>query len=166
MLRRLLEIVRDFLTKLLTVDPNYPPDTIIISCDGSILKNPGGRCAIGVVIMVPGNPPLELSEFTNGTTNNEAEFDAIYMGLSNVLSLFPVNAFHVQVESDSRVVIESLNGKWKLKKSRLIRRRDFILEASTALEKGITFKWRRRNSTPALKLANNLAQIKNGVKIH
>lgn len=166
MLRRLLEIIRDLLDRLLLTKPDYPPGTVIISCDGSILKNPGGRCSVGVVILVPGNPPIELSEFTPSSTNNEAEFDAVYLGLSTVLGMFPSNAFSVQIESDSKLVIESLNQRWKLKEQRLQHKRDMILELAKIPEKGTTFVWRRRNSTLSLRRANDLAQTKNGVKPH
>lgn len=166
MIRQALQIIRDLLDRLLTVQPNYPQETVIISCDGSILKNPGGRCTVGVVILAPGNPSLELSEFTPSTTNNEAEFDAVYLGLSTVMAMYPSNVFPIQIESDSKVVVESLRGNYKLKEDRLARRRDVILELARHIERGVTFVWRKRNSTPALKRANALAQIKNGVKVH
>jgi ribonuclease HI len=149
------------------VQPNYPPETVIVSCDGSILKNPGGRCSVGVVILAPGNNnTLELAEFTPSSTNNEAEFDAVYLGISTVLAMYPSNAYAIQVESDSKVVVESLRGNYKLKEERLARRRNVILELTEHVERGVTFVWRKRNSTPGLKRANALAQIKNGVKVH
>jgi ribonuclease HI len=146
-------------------EPVNTGSVITISCDGSILKNPGGRCAVGVVIQVPKTPPLEISQFTPSSTNNEAEFDAIYLGISNAAGLSLVE-YPIVVESDSKIVVDSLNKKITLKEPRLMKKRDLILEAVDVLPSDLTFTWKRRNSTTGLRRANDLAQTLNGVKPH
>lgn len=142
-------------------------NVLVLSCDGSILKNPGGRCAVGAVIQVPGNDPVDIAQFTPSSTNNEAEFDAIYVGLSNVFALYQGDCEEIIVESDSKIVIDSLNGKCVLKAPKLVKKRDLILEKVGAEATApLSFVWKKRNSTSGLLRANNLAQSLNGVKNH
>lgn len=163
----LREIVALFDKHLISSKEKEPAPVagITVSCDGSILKNPGGRCTIGAVIQVPGNKPIELSQYTPSTTNNEAEYDAIYVGLTNLTTLY-YGDYPIVVESDSKLVVDSLNNVVKLKEERLIKKRDMILEVVGLVDTNISFVWKRRNSTPGLRRANDLAQLLNGVKPH
>lgn len=171
---KILREIRDTLQSIVELlDKNLPEKkteqptqaVITVSCDGSILKNPGGRCSVGVVIQIPGNKPNELSQFTPSSTNNEAEYDAIYLGLTTLTTLF-YGDFPILIESDSKLVVDSLNKTVKLKEERLIKKRDLILEVVGLVEANISFVWKRRNSTPGLRRANDLAQLLNGVKPH
>lgn len=168
-LRELLDEIDDALYAI-GVEENASDEddeTLTLSCDGSILKNPGGRCAVGAVIQVPGNDPVDIAQFTPSKTNNEAEFDAIYVGLSNVFSLYQIGCEEIVVESDSKLVVDSLNGKCTLKTANLVKKRDLILEKVTQEQLvPVSFVWKKRNSTPGLLRANNLAQSLNGVKNH
>ena len=132
-------------------------DKIIISCDASIKVNPGGPSSVGVVIQGHGKT-LELSQGSPATSNNQAEYDAIYFGLTTLMSLANNPGKPVEVRSDSQLVIRQLNGEIKCNDEKLIKRRDIILELVSALPVEVNFQWRPRNSTPELKLANYLAQ--------
>lgn len=134
---------------------------IVISCDASITKNPGGKAAVGVVISMPTctrQKNLEFAKPTKATTNNEAEYDAIYMGLTTLVNLKNNPGCLVEIRSDSRIVVEQVNGKMKCNKPELIKKRDMIRELVGTLPFQVRLTWRPRNSTPELEQANYLAQ--------
>lgn len=140
----------------------------IISCDASIKKNPGGPSSIGVVIDSP-NPKDKRREMSQGTpakTNNQAEIDAIYIGLTTLVNLKNRPEPKIEVRSDSQLVINLLNGDYKCHDEILKKRRNSILELVQAIPVPVEFVWRPRNSTPELELANFLAQDYLGIKRH
>ena len=146
-------------------------DCITISCDASILKNPGGPSAVGFVIDFAKKDQANLStgRFCKASTNNQAEYDAIFFALSALIDLCgganitaPIN-----VISDSLLVVDQLNGHKKCNDEKLKHKRDLILELSGSLPRtSVMFSWKPRNSTPALKQANDMAQNLLGVKNH
>jgi ribonuclease HI len=145
-----------------------PDDKIIISCDASITKNPGGDAAVGFVIRFPEKeeiPEIKMSRRTPSKTNNEAEYDAVYEGLVTLFNkhtpLYPV-----EVRSDSMLVVRQLNGTYKSNKPELSRKAQSIHELVRATGHPVTIEWRERNSTPDLMSANFLAQDLLGVKRH
>lgn len=132
---------------------------VIISCDASIKKNPGGPSSIGVVIQHPGQQePLKISQIVKATTNNEAEYDAVYFGLMSLSNLSNNPGTTVEVRSDSLLVIDQLKGTKACRNEKLERRRKLILELAEGLPFPVEWVWRPRNSTPELKEANYLAQ--------
>ena len=145
-------------------------DCITISCDASILKNPGGPSAVGFVIDFAKKDQANLStaRFCKASTNNQAEYDAIFFSLSTLIDLcgganitVPIN-----VISDSLLIIDQLNGVKKCNDENLRHKRDLILELSGSLPASVIFSWKPRNSTPELKQANDMAQNLLGVKNH
>ncbi len=143
---------------------------ITISCDASILKNPGGPSAVGFVIDFAKRDQANLStaRFCKASTNNQAEYDAIFFSLSALIDLcgganitVPIN-----VISDSLLIIDQLNGQKKCNDERLRHKRDLILELTGSLSTSVIFSWKPRNSTPELKQANDMAQNLLGVKNH
>jgi ribonuclease HI len=145
------------------------PNHIILSCDASITKNPGGEVAVGVVVEWPKNSPntkTGYSQRTRSTTNNQGEYDAIYIGISNLMNLHNNPGCELEVRSDSKLVIDQLTGKSKCNDPELQRRRDLILELIASLPVPVRFVWRPRNSTPALTEANYRAQDALGVSRH
>lgn len=144
--------------------PNKQEEKVIISCDASITKNPGGDAAVGFVIECPGSKTLKISKGTPSRTNNQAEYDAVYEALTTLFDLKNNLSYPVEVRSDSKLVIRQLNGEWQCNDKDLDRRRKIILELVNQLPVEIKFVWFPRNSTPALKLANNEAQNYLGVR--
>lgn len=140
-------------------------DKIIISCDASIKVNPGGPASVGCVIEI-GNKPLQLAQGSNATSNNQAEYDAIYFALTTLMNLNNNPGKPLEIRSDSQLIIRQLNGDIKCSDEKLQRRRDLILEYVKQLPIPVKFVWRPRNSTPELKLANHLAQDFLGVPRH
>ena len=149
-------------------EPSVQPlQHIVVSCDASITENPGGRVAVGVVIEVKNEPPIELFRIMpKSKTCNEGEYDAVYIGLTQVMSLKNNPGCEIEVRSDSKLVVDQINNKMKCNKPQLVRRRDAIRELVQTLPVPVSFQWRPRNSTVALERANFLAQDALGVRRH
>ncbi len=140
---------------------------ISISCDASIKKNPGGPSSVGVIIRQPDQKEsIQIAMVTKATTNNQAEYDAIYTGLITLLNISNRPKYPVTIYSDSQLVINQLRKKSTCNDKSLQKRRDMILATAAEIEAGVTFEWRPRNSTEDLKNANYLAQDKLNVKRH
>lgn len=141
-------------------------DRVIISCDASIKENPGGPSSVGFVIRKGNDKPISMSKNSPATTNNQAEYDAIYEGLTTFFHLNNNPLCAVEVRSDSQLVVNQLNGEMKCQDASLTRRRDTILEFVRVLPVPVVIKWLPRNSTPDLQQANYLAQDLLGVSRH
>lgn len=174
----MLVSTKDFLLRLkecLTIEDqpeeevtsNPVTEQIIISCDASIKENPGGPAAVGIVINNPRIAKnLELARSTKATTNNQAEYDAVYTGLVTFVNLNNNPGMPIVIRSDSQLVIRQLKKEIQCQDKQLIKRRDLILELAGELPVPVTFEWRPRNSTTELELANHLAQDLLGVPRH
>ncbi len=90
------------------------PSNLIIEADGGSRGNPGiagsGACVIDADT---GEVILEISKFIGVATNNVAEYLALVAGLEGAYSL-NVDA-RVLVRMDSKLVIEQMAGRWKIK---------------------------------------------------
>lgn len=139
---------------------------VIISCDASIKINPGGPASVGVVIEQNKKKDLELVRHSKSNTNNQAEYDAIYFGLTCFLNVCNNPQALIEIRSDSQVIVSQLNGEMKCHDQVLKQKRDSIWKLAKACPSPIKFEWRPRNSTPGLKKANYLAQDILGVKLH
>lgn len=135
-----------------------PPEKVIVSCDASIKKNPGGPAAVGFVIQDRDKPPIRMAHPTPATTNNQAEYDAVYQALTTYAGLVNNPGCEIEVRSDSQLVVKQLNGEMQCNDKKLEKRRDTILELTKELPVPVKFVWRPRNSTPELESANYLAQ--------
>lgn len=150
------------------ITPITPPDVdhIIISCDASIKRNPGGPAAVGIVIQRPGVKTIRFAQGTPSTTNNQAEYDAIYTGLTTLVDLVNSPQYEIEVRSDSKLVIQQLTKEIECNDSKLKNKRDMILELVAQIPALVRFEWRPRNSTPELETANFLCQDALGVPRH
>jgi ribonuclease HI len=94
-------------------------DVVTVYCDGGSRGNPG-PAAIGAVVLDPSTtPPTRLavvSERIGVTTNNVAEYRALIAGLEAARE-FPSRV--MQVRADSKLVIEQVEGRWKVKQAHL-----------------------------------------------
>jgi len=94
-------------------------DSVIVYADGGSRGNPGPS-AIGAVVFDPStSPPTRLaavSERIGVTTNNVAEYKALIAGLQAAQQFSPGT---VHVRADSKLVIEQLAGRWKVKQPHL-----------------------------------------------
>jgi len=90
---------------------------IIIYADGGARNNPG-PAAIGVII-----EEKEYSKFLGQTTNNEAEYQAVIFALKKVKQLIgkgKCKKTEIEIKSDSELLINQLNGQYKIKEKNLV----------------------------------------------
>jgi ribonuclease HI len=102
-----------------------PPDgdglrgEVVVYCDGGARGNPG-PAAVGAVVLDPStSPPTRLavvSERIGETTNNVAEYQALIAGLEAARQ-FPSHV--IRVRADSMLVIEQLEGRWRVRQPHL-----------------------------------------------
>ena len=86
---------------------------LIIRTDGGSRGNPG-PAGIGVVIEnADTNEVIEThAKFLGKTTNNQAEYKAVILGLERAVVL---GAAHVEVVADSELLIKQARGEYRVK---------------------------------------------------
>jgi ribonuclease HI len=85
---------------------------VIVACDGAARGNPG-PAGIGVHITTPGGRVLAtIARGIGVATNNVAEYRAVIEGLRRAAEL---GAQHVILRSDSRLLMEQLAGRFRVK---------------------------------------------------
>ncbi len=89
---------------------------VVIFTDGAADPNPG-PAAIGVIIKdEQGKLIARISQCIGTTTNNQAEYKAIIAALEKAIKL---GATHVEINSDSELVVRQLSGIYRVKKAAL-----------------------------------------------
>lgn len=88
-----------------------------IQADGGARGNPGPAGAGAVIYDEQRNVVGEVSKFLGHATNNVAEYTAILSALELLLSKLGDEArtTRVAVEMDSKLVVEQMSGKWRIK---------------------------------------------------
>jgi ribonuclease HI len=90
--------------------------TLRVFTDGAARGNPG-PAGLGVVIEDEHGMRLRgLHRWLGVATNNEAEYHALIEGLKAVAEWKPDR---LEVYLDSKLVVEQVNGRWKVKEARL-----------------------------------------------
>lgn len=112
----------------------------IIYSDGGSRGNPGPS-ASGFVIMTEGNEVVsEGGAYLGITTNNVAEYQAVYLGLERAQEL---GVRVVDFRMDSLLVVNQMNGLWKIKHPDLAVIHHRIHELASKFEK-VSFSHVRR----------------------
>ena len=88
------------------------PRHFLLYADGGSRGNPG-EAALGAVISEDGKVVVELSERIGVATNNVAEYSGLVAGLQAINRLDP--EAQVLVRMDSKLIVEQMSGKWKIK---------------------------------------------------
>ncbi|MFE4537700.1 bifunctional RNase H/acid phosphatase [Streptomyces scopuliridis] len=133
----------------------------IVEADGGSRGNPG-PAGYGAVVLDgrTGEPLAEAAEYIGIATNNVAEYKGLIAGLNAAKALDP--AAEVRVRMDSKLVVEQMSGRWKIKHPDM---KPLAAEAARILPAGqVTFEWipRERNKH-ADRLANEAMDAgKNG----
>ena len=116
---------------------------VVVEADGGSRGNPGPAGYGAVVLSEAGEVLLERYAAIGTTTNNVAEYSGLIAGLQAALEL---NATHVDVRMDSKLVVEQMSGRWQIKNPGL---RPLAAEAATLVGRfaAVTFDWipRERN---------------------
>jgi ribonuclease HI len=86
---------------------------VIIEADGGSRGNPG-PAGYGAVVLDPDTDEVlvERAEGLGVTTNNVAEYQGLIAGLRAAVEL---GATEVDVRMDSKLVVEQMSGRWKIK---------------------------------------------------
>ncbi|QDI71341.1 bifunctional RNase H/acid phosphatase [Streptomyces calvus] len=124
----------------------------IVEADGGSRGNPG-PAGYGAVVSdaATGQTLAEAAEFIGVATNNVAEYRGLLAGLRAAHALDPQAAVHVRM--DSKLVIEQMTGRWKIKHPAM---KPLAAEAARVFPPGrVTYEWipRERNKH-ADRLAN------------
>lgn len=84
---------------------------LVIYTDGSCFPNPG-KMGIGLVIKRNGETIKEISDSVGRGTNNIAEYKAVIRAMKEAKKL---KAKEIVINSDSQLVVNQLNGKFRVK---------------------------------------------------
>ena len=85
---------------------------LIIYTDGGARGNPGPSGIGAVILDDKKNLIAEISEYIGETTNNQAEYRAVVAAIKKAKEL---GAMEIQFYLDSQLVVEQLNGNYKVK---------------------------------------------------
>ncbi|MFE7858948.1 bifunctional RNase H/acid phosphatase [Streptomyces sp. NPDC057403] len=124
----------------------------IVEADGGSRGNPG-PAGYGAVVLdaATGETLAEAAEYIGVTTNNVAEYRGLLAGLRAAYGLDPSASVHVRM--DSKLVVEQMSGRWKIKHPDL---KPLAMEAARVFPaERVTYEWipRERNKH-ADRLAN------------
>jgi ribonuclease HI len=92
--------------------------TYIIHTDGGARGNPG-PAAIGVVIQKNDTVVTEFGKAIGDATNNVAEYTAVIEALQFMKTHKHDETLHIEFVLDSQLVVNQLNGTFKIKDSKL-----------------------------------------------
>ena len=131
-----------------------------IYTDGGSKGNPG-PASVGVAFFLDGVKVDTYREDIGYATNNEAEYTALVRALELVLKSSKLQATgyrRIEVFSDSRLMVNQVNGLWKVKEARL---RDYVFKIrSLESEIGLPISYKdipREQNTVADDLVNNIS---------
>ena len=134
---------------------------LVVEADGGSRGNPGpaGYGAL-VADAQTGEVLAELHDSLGTTTNNVAEYSGLLAGLRAAGDLAP--GADVEVRMDSKLVVEQMSGRWKIKDAGLRELATSARQASDRLGR-ITYTWVPRSSNKrADRLANQAMDAAQG----
>ena len=125
---------------------------VIVEADGGSRGNPG-PAGYGAVVWSAdhGRVLAEAKASVGRATNNVAEYRGLIAGLEEAAA---VGATEVTARLDSKLVVEQMSGRWRVKHPDLIPLREQALEAARAFD-SVTYGWiPRAENAHADQLAN------------
>jgi probable phosphoglycerate mutase len=128
------------------------PERVVIEADGGSRGNPGPAGFGAVVFDAATHEVLaERSEFIGRETNNVAEYRGLIAGLTAAREL---GARSVAVRMDSKLVVEQMSGRWKVKHQSMIPLAREARELQESFD-AVSYEWiPREQNTHADRLAN------------
>lgn len=132
------------------VDPNAAWHIYVVF-DGGSLGNPGKGYGSYVYKGVVNEPePVQIT-YPGKTTNNEAEYLTLINALESAIAAVRSNGrdpaqLRIAVKTDSKLVVEQVCGRWKVKKAEL---RPLVQKAQTLLNQfaSWTLSWHPRSES-------------------
>jgi ribonuclease HI len=97
---------------------------LTVYVDGASRSNPG-HAACAFLVSLEGNDPFKTDKRYLGDkiTNNQAEYQGIASALAYLVELItssPAGSFSdITIHSDSQLVVEQINGAWKVRNAEL-----------------------------------------------
>ncbi|KQW44009.1 acid phosphatase [Nocardioides sp. Root1257] len=127
------------------------PSKVLIQADGGSRGNPGPASYGAVLTDAETGDVLAEDGSTIGVaTNNVAEYSGLIAGLRLAAELAPDAS--VEVRMDSKLVVEQMSGRWKIKHPDM---RPLAAEAAELAPPGTTYTWvPREQNSHADRLAN------------
>jgi ribonuclease HI len=127
---------------------------LVIYTDGCCLGNPGPM-GIGVVIYRDGLRVEELDEYIGDGTNNVAEYTAVIRALETAHEMGDKK---VHLKSDSQLLVQQLNGEYKVRDPKLRQLKAHVDQLCTGLEIHFEHIPREKNGE-ADKLSKEAAEL-------
>ncbi len=137
------------------------PRRLVVEADGGSRGNPG-PAGYGALVRdaATGAVLAERADYLGVTTNNVAEYSGLIAGLTAAAAIDP--AATVEVRMDSRLVVEQMSGRWKIKHEDMRRLAAQARELLPADRVSYTWTPRALNSA-ADKLANEAMDTRGAV---
>lgn len=116
--------------------------------DGGSLGNPGRGYGSYQIVTADGVVSGERLEYGDRVTNNQAEYLTLIAALEDLRDRLGKTAstVHVAIRGDSRLVIEQVNGRWKVKHPDLQPLRAQVVELLHGFERA-DIQWHRRDES-------------------
>ena len=128
------------------------PRELIVEADGGSRGNPGVAAGGSIVIdAATGEILAEMGVYCGITTNNVAEYNGMIAGIRRAIAIDPHAVLHVRL--DSKLVVEQMSGRWKIKHPAMA---ELAAEAREILTgTPVSFEWiPRLQNSRADRLAN------------
>jgi ribonuclease HI len=125
---------------------------LVVEADGGSRGNPG-IAAGGAVVLEPSSGAVlaEIGEYVGIATNNVAEYRGMLAGLAHALDRDEEAA--IRVRMDSKLVVEQMSGRWKIKHSDM---RELAERAKALIgSRTVSFEWVPRLSNARADAAAN-----------
>lgn len=125
---------------------------LIVEADGGSRGNPGVAAGGSLVIdAATGEVLAEMGVYCGITTNNVAEYSGMIAGITRALDIDPNAVLHVRL--DSKLVVEQMSGRWKIKNANMAGLAATAREILTGTP--VSFEWiPRAENSRADRLAN------------
>jgi probable phosphoglycerate mutase len=127
--------------------------SVAMEADGGSRGNPG-PAGWGWLVESGGKILAYGCDANRYATNNFAEYNGLISGLRAAAE---VGATHVRVRMDSKLVIEQMSGRWKVKHADLLPLAATAKELAAAFADGVVFEWIPREEDSRADILANLA---------
>jgi len=127
---------------------------LVVEADGASRGNPGAAAG-GAVVLDPetGQVVAKAGVLCGHASNNVAEYRGMIEGLDIALAMAPEGSVHVRM--DSKLVVEQMSGRWKIKHPDM---QDLAKAARELIgSRSVTFEWIPREENARADAAANVA---------
>ncbi|XP_073138428.1 uncharacterized protein [Henckelia pumila] len=153
------QILADFLVEMTVNQEESSTQTWMVYVNGSSTSTGSGA---GIVVESPQGDKFQYAfKFLFPATNNEAEYEALIMGIKLALS---VRAKRLMIHSDSQLIVSQVNGNYEAKEDKMLEYLTQVNELLSCLDSYDVKQIPRVENKSAdrlAKLASSLANIDN-----